>query len=894
MERARLINTFNWITLGLMAASLPTSKFSFSAFQFILAGLFIADGVSHSDYQRFFKQNSTLKKILLFIPHHLIITYKAITRKIEALPDKRIFLIFLLFYLVHVVGVLYSENLSRAISELRAKLPMVLIPLFVLGFREVKPARRSMTLLIFAAATLVSTLASTFIFFTGNYTDIREISPFIHHINFSLFVVFSMFILLIKPFDEFQFFRFPRVVLKLIVGWFFIYLLIILKSLTGLIILFAGLMLMLMLPRLYHIPLPPWVSRLIALTIATVIAGSTALAIYTFYDIEPVDFQNLDTHTARGNPYWHDTEERVVENGHYIYLYISDEELRPAWNAVSEFDYDGEDRRGQDLRYTLYRYMTALGLRKDADGFQQLSEQDIRHVEDGISNHIFTSRFAIYPRIYQTIWEVDVYRKTGSFVEKSSIQRLASLGVGFDILKSNPLIGVGTGDVVDAYMKRYLAIEYDEQPTRFITGANQWLNFAVAFGVIGFLIIGFSLIYPALKRQVAQSPLFLMFLFIIALAMMGEDTLRYQTGLTFFAFFYSFFVFLVPRKGNIPTEKINSQVKRILAIQNAFIGDLIMTTPLFQGLKKIYPNATVDVVVNSRYTSLLANNPYIRNVYGSVKSGNKLVNLVRLIRVIRKSRYDLAVSMQRHLSSSLMMILGGIRNRVGSSKQWLLTHPVVFPEAIHTREKAGMLLNEIHNATFDLQTRLYPSESDKGAARKVVAETGRFRLGVAPGSVWETKKWPKDYYIQTINTLADEVDIYLIGGGQQDIDLCNEIVKQLPGKQVINVAGQLSLLQSAALIDQLDLLLCNDSAPLHMANAMQTTVYAIFGPTVKQFGCYPYQPHDKMLEIDLYCRPCSRHGGNKCPEGHFRCMKEIMPERVVETIKSFIKSQPMA
>ena len=891
MQRARLINTLNWVTLGLMAASLPTSKFTFSMFQFILAALFVADGVSHSEYLRFFSQNSTLKKIVLLIPYHLSLTLRAVVKRIRELPDKKIFFVFLLFYLVHLAGVLYSENLTRAISELRIKLPMVLIPLFVLGFREVRPAWRSVILLVFAVATLVATLVSAWIFFTGSYTDIRQISPFIHHINFSLFVVFSMFMLLLNPFGDFKFFRPPVILVRIIVGWFFLYLLAILKSLTGLIILFSGLMLILMMPRLYSIPLKPWASRLIALTVAAIIAGSTALAVWKFYDIEPVDFQNLDSHTALGNPYWHDTEERVVENGHYIYIYISDEELRPAWNAVSEIDYDGPDRRGQDLRYTLYRYMTALGLRKDADGFQQLDEQDIRHVENGIANHLYTSRFAIYPRIYQTIWEYDVYRKTGSFAEKSSIQRLASLGIGLDIIKSNPVIGVGTGDVTDAYMKRYMAIAYDEQPTRFITGANQWLNFAVAFGVTGLLIIGFSLISPALKRHVTRSPLFLMFLFISALAMMGEDTMRYQTGLTFFAFFYAFFVFLVPRKGHFPKEKIKGPVKNVLAIQTAFIGDLVMTTPLLAGLKNIYPNAAVDLVVNSGYTSLVANNPSVRHVYGFDKSKNKVINLLRLIRVIKNGRYDLAVSMQRHLSSSLMMFLGGINKRVGSSKQWMLTHPVVFPKGIHTREKAGMLLKEICDGDYNLQTRLYPSESDKKAAERVLTDSGRFRLGVAPGSVWETKKWPKEYYIETIKKLGGEVDVYLIGGGQQDTDLCHEIVKELAGQQIINLAGQLSLLQSAALIGQLDLLLCNDSAPLHMANAMQTPVFAIFGPTVKQFGCYPYQPHDKMIEIDLYCRPCARHGGNKCPEGHFRCMKEITPKHVIMTIRQFIQDK---
>ena len=330
------------------------------------------------------------------------------------------------------------------------------------------------------------------------------------------------------------------------------------------------------------------------------------------------------------------------------------------------------------------------------------------------------------------------------------------------------------------------------------------------------------------------------------------------------------------------------QVKSILAIQTAFIGDLIMTTLLFQGLKQIFPEASIDLVVNSRYRSLMDNNPYIRQVVGFDKSRHKVWNLLQLIRLIRSNRYDLAVSKQIHLSSSLMMFLGGIKTRVGSSEQLLLTHPVTFTPGIHIREQVGMLLETISDGSYDLQTRLYPSADDEAVAAGYLRNSGRFRLGIAPGSVWETKKWPKEYYLEVIRELAGEADIYLIGGGGGDMALCDEITRTGAQATIINTAGKLSLLQSAALIGKLGLMLCNDSAPLHMANAMKTPVFAIFGPTVKRFGCYPYQPYDKMIEIDLYCRPCASHGGRRCPEKHFRCMKEISPSQVTGDIRSFI------
>lgn len=541
-----MINTLNWIILGLMAASLPTSKFTFSMFQFFLAGLFILDGISFKDFRSFHHRHNTIRKIILFIPFHLTLAARGIVKKVRELPHQKTLAIFLLLYLVHIAGLVHTENLARGFSELRIKLPLVLIPIFMLGFREIKNNWKSTMLLLFVLATFVASLYSTYLFLSGNYADIRQISPFIHHISFSVFVVFSMFILLLHPLHEIIHNKLLNNSLKLLVGWFLIYLLLILKSLTGIVIFFSGLLLIMFFPGFFGFRLKPAISRSIAACIMIVIMGFTGYATWKFYQVEQVDFHKLDTHTAQGNPYWHDTGERILENGHYVYIYISDQELRDAWNKHSEMDYDGKDKRGQDLRYTLYRYMTAMGLRKDAEGFSHLDPNDLLNVENGISNPVFTKRFALYPRVYQTIWEIDVYRKTGSFVEKSLIQRIAAWQIGLAIVRDHPIIGVGTGDVKDSYMERYKAIEYEQQPTRFITGANQWLNFAVAFGIAGLLLILLAIMYPAIANGAFQSPLFAVFLLIITIAMLGEDTFRYQAGLTFFAFFYGFFVFLKP------------------------------------------------------------------------------------------------------------------------------------------------------------------------------------------------------------------------------------------------------------------------------------------------------------------------------------------------------------
>ena len=160
---------------------------------------------------------------------------------------------------------------------------------------------------------------------------------------------------------------------------------------------------------------------------------------------------------------------------------------------------------------------------------------------------------------------------------------------------------------------------------------------------------------------------------------------------------------------------------------------------------------------------------------------------------------------------------------------------------------------------------------------------------MAPGSVWETKKWPERYFKELLQKSSD-YSIYLIGGAD-DFNLCQRLINESNHPNMINCAGKISILESCALIKEMNLVLCNDSAPLHMANAVKTDVFAFFGPTVKKFGCYPYRKNDKILEIDLDCRPCAKHGGNKCPLNHHNCMQEMKPDYVINEIENYFKTK---
>lgn len=342
---------------------------------------------------------------------------------------------------------------------------------------------------------------------------------------------------------------------------------------------------------------------------------------------------------------------------------------------------------------------------------------------------------------------------------------------------------------------------------------------------------------------------------------------------------------------NRTQEKEVRKGERILVVQTAFLGDVILSTPFFRALGEVFPKAKVDVVTIPSTRPLLQYHPGIRRIWTFEKRNllRKGIDFFRLVHTFRKEKYDLAFSLQLHLTSSLLLLASGIPVRVGFRRQQLLTLPISLPKGLSVRERYLYLLSPWQDSGWDPRTELFWSSVEEYKASNVLQQfhsSGKFLLGIAPGSIWPTKRWPVDYYRILVGKLSGHgIDVFLFGG-PGDFSLC-EMVR---GKsRAVNLAGQLSVLESAALIQKCDLFISNDSAPMHMANAVGTPVIGIFGPTVRRFGCYPFGPYDEVLEIDLPCRPCSKHGTKRCPQGHFLCMREILPEKVFERVLFHLK-----
>ncbi|MBE0663252.1 MAG: O-antigen ligase family protein [Bacteroidales bacterium] len=549
MSREKIISIAYLAFVALLAASIPVSRYMISVFQFCLAGIFILDGIKYSSVASFNKTYSTLGIILRFIPFHVWIIFDGIARQFKRLINNRPFLVFLLFSLVYILGLLHTTNINTALKVLRNNLPIFLLPLFFSAIKSIRKDQKNIILLFFVLSVTISSFISFSIFWSGNYDDIRRISPFINHIHLSIFISFSIFIVF-HFLNSGVFNKLLKVPAAIVLIWLVVFQFMILKSLTGVIILFAGIYFIFVFQKLFGLQ----INKILRFAVVFVIPITAILVLFfyvlRFYTVDELDPESLELYTAKGNRYHHDLEPRMLENGHYVFIYISEVEMREEWNKVSDYDYDSLDQKGQLLNYTLMRYLASKGLRKDAEGIQHLSSDDIRMVEQGFANHIFSRKLSLYPRIYQVLWEFDMYFKTGNPTGHSATQRLESLRMGLRIILKHPVFGVGTGDLFSSYHH-----EYDESGSQVprdkrITGANQFLNFIVYFGFAGLILILFSWLYPAIRNKSFRNPIFVMFLFIACVAMFSEEILRFQTGVSFFAYFYSFFVLLDDAPGN--------------------------------------------------------------------------------------------------------------------------------------------------------------------------------------------------------------------------------------------------------------------------------------------------------------------------------------------------------
>lgn len=313
-------------------------------------------------------------------------------------------------------------------------------------------------------------------------------------------------------------------------------------------------------------------------------------------------------------------------------------------------------------------------------------------------------------------------------------------------------------------------------------------------------------------------------------------------------------------------------MNKVLIIQTAFLGDVILATPLIENMHRCFPNAQIDFLLKKGNEALLKEHPILRKSYIFDKS-QKRSSLMELIRQIRKEQYDLVINLHRFASSGLITAFSGAKETRGFSKNpfsflYSKRVPHELRKGKHEVDRNLSLIQDLISQP-SRRPHLYPSQADVESVSKW-KKTSYYCL--APASVWFTKQAPPAVWQYLMEQLDDENLVFYLLGGPDDEELCASIQATSQRPNVINLAGKLSLMQSAALMKDAKRNFVNDSGPLHIASAVNAPVTAFFCSTIPDFGFGPLSEDSMIHEVsDLNCRPCGLHGHKACPKGHFQC-----------------------
>lgn len=510
--------------LALMLIALPLSKFLMSVAQFYLVGLWLFDKRLLTKWREFFRNPAAL--VLVSI------------------------------YLIHVVGLLYTTDFHYAAKDLRIKLPLLALPVILATSPRISSRIFHYLILIFIAANVVGSLFSMRELLTKDIMEIREISLFISHIRFSLNICVAVFAGFYLVFGSRFFKKVIKIAIFMAVVWLMIFLGI-MESVTGIaIVILVTLILILLTINKSESVMLKNISFVFLITAPMLIFFYLSRLYDDYKPDGPFIYEGMDITTSRGNYYGHDTTLMGAENGNWIGQYIQYAELEEAWNNRSEMAFNGLDKTGHHLRYTLIRYLASKGLRKDYDGVEALSDEDIHRVENGIANVNHHTESSIQKRFRMIVWEIMLYRESGYLSGHSVAQRIEFLTAASRIISEHFWLGTGTGDIYQAFKDEYNEMNSQLEEQYRWRAHNQYITMLATLGIFGFLWFLFAMIYPAYRLKMYRDYFYLVFFSILMISMLTEDTLETQAGATFFAFFTTFFLFARKDKNILFTKNL--------------------------------------------------------------------------------------------------------------------------------------------------------------------------------------------------------------------------------------------------------------------------------------------------------------------------------------------------
>lgn len=325
-------------------------------------------------------------------------------------------------------------------------------------------------------------------------------------------------------------------------------------------------------------------------------------------------------------------------------------------------------------------------------------------------------------------------------------------------------------------------------------------------------------------------------------------------------------------------------MKKILIIQTAFIGDVVLITSMLETIHHHHPNASLTVLVRKGNEALFHEHPFVQKIIVWDKQSNKYLNWIRILFQLRSLHFDTVINVQRYAATGLWTGLSNAAVKIGFDKNpfsFLFTHAVKHNEVktdqheIHRNHELLKVIDSF-STTLSLKPKLYPSTADYLKIKNYQNEP---YICIAPASVWFTKQFPMESWVQLIEEIPFNGPIYIMGGKGDQL-LADQILNKINNLKktgVLNMAGKFSFLASAALQQNAVINYVNDSAPMHFASAMNAPVVAIYCSTVPEFGYGPLSDTSFIVQTkkEVVCRPCGIHGKSQCPLKHFDCAKTI-------------------
>lgn len=462
-----------------------------------------------------------------------------IIQKFSAFFKNKAAIILSITFLIFLLGLLYTTNFEYGFKDIRLKVPLLVFPVILSSTHKLSKKHFHLVLRFFVLATLISTLYGFLVYkqllpAKKEILEIRDISQFISHIRLSLMIVLSMFLLPVVMRKNWI-----QKLIGLVTVLWFAYFLSLIESATGFVI---GCITLVLISIYLSFKNKSWIT-IVPASITILIVVFLVIKSYTTYNAIKIDTTNLEEYTSLGEKYTHESDFIMFDNGNYSQHYIAIFELEKAWEERSNYPFYEIDKskKGYGIQYNIIRYLTSKGLRKDYNGVYQLSEEDIKNIENGTANYLQASN-DLFSRLNLLMFEMDGYLEGANVNGNSFAQRLVYWRSSKEIGKQNFLFGVGTGDVGDTFEDYYK--NNSELAEKFqLRSHNQYLSTFIALGFIGVVIFIFALIIPLQYAINKNNYLYVVFACIALISFFSEDTLETQDGVFFFAFFNSFFLF---------------------------------------------------------------------------------------------------------------------------------------------------------------------------------------------------------------------------------------------------------------------------------------------------------------------------------------------------------------